>query len=113
MPLVAVAVIVALPTAKPSKKVVKAKAGINPVITPANDLVTKLNYDGKEITSVKVEPANKKLGIPAETVKAFTVHQSDFLGDCCLILIVAVFAPSLTVTILDFKMISSRIRLPV
>lgn len=62
---------------KDEKKVVKAKAGINPVITPANDLVTKLNYDGKEITSVKVEPANKKLGIPAETVKAFTVHQSD------------------------------------
>ncbi len=62
---------------KDEKKVVKAKAGINPVITPVNDLVTKLNYDGKEITSVKVEPANKKLGIPAETVKKFTVHQSD------------------------------------
>lgn len=63
-------------TDKAEKKIVKAKAGINPILTPAADLV-KLTADGKTISTVKIEAANKKLNVKPVTVKPFTVKQSD------------------------------------
>lgn len=64
---------------KDDKKVVKAKAGVIPTITPVADITTRLGYsDGKSVASVTVVSTNKKSKDQTpHTVKTFTVKQSD------------------------------------